>query len=313
MFNVISDPSEYRYPDEPSVICLGNFDGVHLGHQHVIQTMLRLAKEQSARSVLVTFDPHPGLVLNPAHKPFLLTSLGQRLELFREMGVDTCCVLPFSESFARLTANQFLDTVLWNGFSDIRAVVVGFNFHFGYQRQGTPQFLVDEGTKRGVNVCLVQPFKLSGQVVSSTEVRRYIQLGHLVAAQRLLGRFVTIWGEVIHGDGRGAGLGFPTANLKTSQEILPPLGVYVVKAHVKDESFWGVMNVGYRPTFVDANAPTAAVFEVHLFDFSGCLYGCELSVDVHYKLRDECKFSSADELAAQIAVDCKEAKAWIGS
>lgn len=286
------------------VICLGNFDGLHLGHQQVILRVLQEARSRGSEPVCVTFDPHPLWVLRPEHDPLLLMSTGQRLHFLEHLGLQTTCVLPFNKALSQKTAYAFVKDILLAG-PPVEAVIVGFNFYFGSGRKGTPEFLTTMLKENQSEAIILEPFRVEGEVVSSSRIRYLIQVGELDEAKVLLGRPVNIWGKVIPGSSRGTQLGYPTANLKTEQEILPPYGVYAVEVSWETLTYEGVMNLGYRPTFGDSKE---VAFEVHLFDFSGNLYGQMLSVNVLFKLRNEHKFSSEEELKHQIDKDCSVAQ-----
>jgi len=286
-------------------IALGNFDGVHLGHQALFGEARRLGVPAA-----FTFDPHPGKVLQPELAPKLITLLPRKLELFEQCGLAAAIVQPFSLEYARTTATQFEVSL----FDELAAahVVVGRDFTYGAGREGTVNDLRRAAMARGAQVQVIGPVAVDGVVVSSSKVREYILEGRAKAAQRLLGRYFDVDGTVVPGQGRGRGIGFPTANVDTPNELRPAPGVYAVRARIRSEaaaSPWmpGAANIGVKPTF----GGTEVTIEVHLLDFSGDLYGKELRVQFLDRLRPEQRFGSAAELAAQIRRDVEAARAVI--
>ncbi len=282
---------------------LGNFDGVHVGHQALLAEAKALGP-----AVAITFHPHPGKVLQPELAPKLITLLPRKLELLAEYGATATIVQPFTREYARTSPAQFeatlFDTV------GARAVVVGEDFTYGAARKGTVASLRAAAAARGAQVRVVAPVSLDGVVVSSTKVREYILEGRVSAAHRLLGRYFDLDGAVVPGHGRGRTIGVPTANVDTSNELRPAPGVYAVRARVVGEGGpWrgGAANIGVKPTFGGG----AVTIEVHLLDFEGDLYGKELRVQFVDRLRAEQRFASVSELAAQIKRDLEAARALV--
>lgn len=300
-------------PVRKTVVTIGMFDGVHVGHQRLIRTAIRLAARLHAASVVLTFDPDPQTVLAPRqHQPRLMP-LAARLRLMRALGVERIQVLPFTRAFSRLSAEQFVRAILVHR---LRAacVVVGDNFAFGRARRGNAEVLRSLGRRYGLRVVVVPPVMRGGAPVSSSRIRRLLEAGRIVEANRLLGRPAQLAGLVVRGDRRARRLGFPTANLRLSNELLPPRGVYHVQLELGGRGHEGVMNLGVRPTFTAAKLAHESarakqgfsrplVCEVHLIGFRGNVYGRSVTVHLLRRLRPERRFASAWALARQIRRD----------
>lgn len=283
-------------------ICLGNFDGVHLGHQALFAEAAR-----HGRVVALTFHPHPGKVLQPQLAPRLIVSQARKLELLATHGVEATIVQPFSVEYARTTPDAF-EAALFDGVG-AKTVVVGYDFTYGSKRAGTVQTLERAAQARGAQVKTVSAVALEGVVVSSSKVREYVLEGRVEAAARLLGRSFDLDGLVVPGAGRGRTIGFPTANIDTTNELRPAAGVYAVRVAVLGEAApqWhgGAANIGVKPTFGGGEV----TIEAHLFDFAGDLYGQRLRVQFLERLRPEKRFASASELSSQIGRDLEAARA----
>lgn len=282
----------------PVHLAIGVFDGVHLGHQAVI----RRATAQPGTAVVLTFDQHPERILRPGSHPLMLTSTRHRVEILRRLGLRHLLVLTFDREFSRLPAEQFVD-LLQRACRPLGSVAVGREWTFGHQGIGNVELL----RRMGVPVHAVEPVLVDGAPVSSTRVRRAIVEARLEEAMHLLGRPYSILGHVVEGRRLGSTLGFPTANLATENEQLPPAGVYLVQARIGDDLRPGVANLGLRPTLDEAQP--ALRLEVHLLDFSGDLYGAEMEVEFLSRLRDERRFASLDHLREAIQRDVAEARA----
>jgi riboflavin kinase/FMN adenylyltransferase len=285
-----------------SIVVIGNLDGIHRGHQAVLRQARALADRSSARLVVLTFDPHPAEVLHQKVKPRLCT-VARRVELLRENGADEVVVEPFTLELAALTPEEFARNLL-SARLHCSAVVVGENFRFGAHRAGDKSTLRELGRQIGFDVVAAEIASDEKGPFSSTRVRNAIAAGDLAEATRVLGRPHSISGVVEHGDKRGRTIGFPTANLGGVTEMLPPYGVYAVRAEA-GELRPGVMNLGVRPT-VDG---TKLRIEIHLFDFDGDLYEQPMRVHLTERVREERKFAGLDELKAQIAKDADAARA----
>lgn len=282
-----------------AAVCLGNFDGVHLGHQ----ALLRTAQAQG-RAAAFTFDPHPAKVLQPELGPHLITTRGRKLQLLAEAGAHDVVIQPFSLEFAKTPPERF-ESDLFDALG-VGHAVVGADFTYGAKRAGSVKTLIAAAQGRGARVHVVEPVTIDGIVVSSTRVRQFVLEGRVGAAAQLLGRPFDLEGVVVTGQGRGRGIGFPTANVDTPNELRPAPGVYAVRALVDGTTEWkgGAANIGVKPTFGGG----AVTIEVHLFDFSGDLYGKSLRVQFLDRLRAEQRFASAQELAQQIARDLEHAR-----
>jgi riboflavin kinase / FMN adenylyltransferase len=282
-------------------LALGNFDGVHVGHQALFTEARR-----HGVAAAFTFQPHPGKVLQPELAPKLITQLPRKLELFEACGLSAAVVQPFSREYARTPAGAFEEALL-DGLG-VKHLVVGSDFTYGTRRSGTVDTLVQAAQRRGAQVHKVAPVTVDGVVASSSRVREYILEGRVSAAQRLLGRPFDLDGTVVTGAGRGRGIGFPTANVDTQNELRPAPGVYAIRVLLKDEPahLWrpGAANIGVKPTF----GGSEVTIEAHLLDFSGDLYGKELRVQFLERLRAEQRFGSVAELTGQIKRDVEAAR-----
>jgi riboflavin kinase / FMN adenylyltransferase len=289
----------------PFVMAIGDFDGVHLGHQEVIKRAVQTGAQLMLPSAIMTFDPHPRQVMGNVRYEKVLSPLPVKLELLKQLGVDMTFVVRFDEDLMKVTPEEFVGQMLQP--LGINTVFVGFDFTFGYRGAGTPDTLCELAHGRFA-VEVVRPFYRNGLKVSSTQVRELLASGEMAEVSQLLGRPYSIRGTVIHGDARGRTIGFPTANVDVTEPyITPATGVYAVRVLLPDgRAFGGVMNIGYKPTFV-TNLPRPT-FEAHLFDYEGDLYGVELTVECLEYIRPERKFSSIDELVAQIQNDAQQAR-----
>ncbi|MCS7049321.1 MAG: bifunctional riboflavin kinase/FAD synthetase [Verrucomicrobiae bacterium] len=289
---------------------IGVFDGVHRGHQKVIARANATARERDAASVVVTFDPHPARVLQPASAPPLLTSTEHKLRLLSALGVDACMVLTFDRSLAETSAEDFVAQLRRN-IPGLERVCVGPNFRFGHQRRGDVELLVELGKELGFVAEEVPGERVGDELVSSTAIRRHVQAGRLDIAAAMLGRPFSILGTVVSGDQLGRHLGYPTANVDPHNEVMPPTGVYVVLAEHAGIRHGGMANIGTRPTVSDATGDLR--LEVHLFDFDRELYGDDLEIFFIQRLRDEQRFPSPDALRTQLQADERVARAILRS
>jgi len=302
-----SCPDRFASP----VITLGNFDGVHAGHQEILSRVVAQAKARGVDSVVITFYPHPTSVLAPDRAPAALAPLHDRLASIRDHGVDALVLQHFTAAFAALEAEEFIDRYLVERLG-ARKVIIGHSVNFGRRRGGSARTLEEAGRRHGFEVEVVGPVEVDGIAVSSTEVRNRLAAGEVALAARLLRRPYGVEGRVLVGDRRGRKLGFPTANLRPRLGPLVPNGVYAVRAAWTDRASGerheraGVANVGLNPTFGEGRQRT---LEPHLFDFDGDLYGERLHVSFVERLRGELKFSSVDALVEQIGKDAAAARA----
>ncbi len=287
-----------------SVVTIGNFDGVHRGHQEIFRQVIKMAKEQSALSVVITFNPHPLRVLRPDDRRFrLITTQDQKQALISESGIELLLVIPFSNKFASITAEQFVHTVL-HGYLGACFVVIGHDYAFGRNREGNELFLTRMGQKLGFGVFSLEPVGDADLLFSSSTVRRLVSSGDMSRATHILGRCHSIVGSVIHGREIGRSLGFPTANIDVKNELIPCDGVYAVWVSVNDELLMGACSIGVNPTF-DGGGHTVEVF---LFDFEADLYGQNLVIHFVNRLRDVVNFPDVDALISQISTDVARAR-----
>ena len=304
-----------RYPDAPrpahwtqTVLALGNFDGVHRGHDKLIDRVRRRARELHATAAVLTFDPHPPRVVRPDKAPPLLMTIEQKLDRMAAAGMDGAAVVHFTRELSRWEPETFVHRVLVEWLS-IAEVWVGANFLFGRDRSGNFSLLRALGARYGFRVEKITPVRYKDFVVSSTRIRRLIGSGEVDEAGALLGHHYFIDGEVVPGAGRGQAHGVPTANLRTANEVMPPDGVYATTVTIDGGIHPAVTNVGRRPTF---ETDGERVVETHLFDFAEDLYGRRIRLAFVQRLRDERAFPDAGALRRQIAADCDQARALFG-
>lgn len=287
------------------VATIGNFDGVHLGHQAVLGQLAERANELGLPLTVVTFEPQPQEYFCPDQSPPRLTRLREKVQALRRYAVDRLLVLRFDRAFSQQSPDEFIHNLLVNGLG-VKYLVVGDDFRFGKDRAGDFALLQAAGRQHGFEVVHMHTFVLDGERVSSTRVRAALAVGDLNGAEKLLGRVYRMSGRVAHGDKKGRDLGFPTANIHLHRMATPLRGVFAVELFgVSGEPLAGVANLGTRPT-VDG---LRTLLEVHLFDFAGDIYGTQVHVEFLHKLRDERRFASFDELKAQIALDAQQARA----
>ncbi len=287
-----------------AVLAMGNFDGVHRGHQAVIAAAIARARGLGQPAGVLTFEPHPRDFFNPGEPLFRLTDEAAKLRLLAANGLDGTVVLTFDAALASLTAEDFVARILVGRFA-VSGVVIGFNFHFGKNRTGSPDFLAAQGRKYGFAVDVVAPFELNGRPVSSGPIRDALAAARLDDAAALLGFPWFVSGEVRHGDKRGRELGFPTANLSLDAACGLRHGVYAVRVGLGDRRYDGVANFGRRPMFDSG----VVLLEVFLFDFAGDLYGRQIDVAFIEWIRDEAAFGSVDELVRAMNDDAAKARA----
>jgi len=291
-------------PFENACVTIGNFDGVHLGHQQLFAEVVGKAREKQGCSAVVTFDPHPLRVLRP-DGILLISTIGQKIEQIDKAGIDHLVIIPFDRSFASTTAEQFVQKILLDTIG-MTELVVGYDYAFGKGRSGDTEFLKQQGRMRGFPVTVVEAFHKNDLLVSSTQIRNLVAEGRMVDARSLLGRPYQIRGVVQVGKKRGGSeIGWPTANLRVNEEdLVPRIGVYAVQVICEDVCYGGVLNIGYNPTFGDQKL----VAETHIFDFNKDIYGKPIKLNLLKFLRDEKKFRGISDLAEQIGRDATEAK-----
>jgi riboflavin kinase/FMN adenylyltransferase len=305
---LIHDLDDLRSPLRNPVLTIGNFDGVHRGHLALFDMVKERAKSVNGQSAVMTFEPHPIKVMKPGNGPLLITPTEQKLKLIQEAGIDVIICLPFTKAFSVISAQDFVVDILVQRIG-IKEIVVGYDYTFGHGRRGGIQLLKKMGDKFGFRVHVVEQVRVGGTLVSSTSIRNLVQEGKLADAKKLLGRDYQICGTVVKGKGRGGKLlGFPTANLKLIDELTPKTGVYAVKVFINGQTYDGVTNIGYNPTFGNSQFSV----ETHILDFSGDLLGKTLRVSFVERLRDEKTYDSVNALSDQIRTDVLRAREIFG-
>ncbi len=294
-----------------SVLTVGTFDGVHLGHAEIFRLVKSIADENDYSSLVVTFDPHPRTVVSKDYKLNLLNTFSEKIELLTEFGIDYLVVINFTREFAEQSSEEFIKNYLIDKLS-LKHFVIGHDHKFGKDRLGNEAKLREYGKKYGFSVSAVEAVYLDNTLISSTNIRKLLNEGKLNEANKLLGRNYKFTGKVVSGSTRGKLLGFPTANISTENKykMIPLKGVYAVKCQLKEDIIYGVMNIGTRPTFEEDGK---LVIEVHLFDFNNDIYGEELHIELVRRIRDEVKFNSKEELIYQIEKDKKKAIQILGT
>ncbi|MEW5736319.1 MAG: bifunctional riboflavin kinase/FAD synthetase [Thermodesulfobacteriota bacterium] len=294
-------------PFPGAVITIGNFDGVHIGHQALFHTVLEKAEASKGTALAMTFEPHPLKLFKKSEAPPLITMLPQKIELIEKTGIDALIVVPFTPEFAKTPARTFVSDILMSRLG-VSTLVVGPDYSFGRGREGNVESLAKLSGELAFTLSVVpwiEALAPNGERISSTRIRDLVQKGLVEEARRLLGRDYQVRGTVIHGHNRGGRLlGFPTANLAPEDELIPAFGVYAVTVEIAGRMHQGVANVGKNPTFGD----DAASIEAHILDFSGDLYGSPIKLNFVARLRGEKKFSGVEELKEQIAKDIRRAR-----
>jgi riboflavin kinase/FMN adenylyltransferase len=296
--------ARYGATGRGSVLAIGNFDGIHLGHQAILRGVTLRATESGAVATALTFDPPPRRVLRPESAPQRLSTNVQRMEWFGVGGLETAVVMPFTMELARLSPEDFVVEILLRDLH-VRVVLVGENFRFGHRQAGDVKLLRELGMRYGFDVVVIPPVIYRGEIVSSTAIRKAVSAGNVTHAARLLGRPFVLTGEVLSGTGTGRRFTFPTLNLAPEQELLPARGVYITRTLLEGQtkSRRSVTNIGMRPTFNGS----ALTVETHLLDYSGEVQAKPIEVRFWKRLREEKKFTGPEELRAQIAKDIASA------
>ncbi len=296
---------------QAAALTIGNFDGLHRGHQVVIDRLVEYARSQSIPSAVITFDPHPGSILatygEPANRPII--SLDRKLDMLGQRGVDMALVLDFDLEFSRVTAEDFLSRVIAAHFKPLR-IIIGYDHHFGYGRQGDAEFLRRRAEEFGYSVEVIEGVTVAGRMVSSSAIRQLLLEGRCEEAEQLLGWIYEITGRIVRGVGRGARLQYPTANLEPDEppQLLPRDGVYVVSAEIDRSTAFGMGNIGTRPTFGEQKR----TIEAHFFEPPRPdLYNHRIALRFHHRLRDEQRFENALDLKKQLQQDEKASLNWI--
>jgi len=296
---ILSSSADKRIDLRRPIVTVGSFDGVHLAHRAILQVLNSRAKEVDGTSLVVTFEPHPRVFLDPQEAPLLLTSKGEKLAILDDLSLDAVYLLPFNSGLAKMGAEQFVEKVLHNRLNTCE-VVIGHDHHFGKGRRGGLATLQELGALWGFQVTALDPVLHHGQPISSTRIRRSLLAGDVKPAAEMLGYQYRLAGNVVQGDGRGRSLNYPTANLKVpARKLIPENGVYAVSSCRDGPNSHGLLNIGHRPTFGGRDR----LVEIHFFDFDDTLYGKEIEIQFVDKIRDEIKFSNSAELTRQIRKD----------
>jgi riboflavin kinase/FMN adenylyltransferase len=311
----MSSSVRWAYPpgipgDRGTVATVGTFDGVHLGHWSVLEEINRRASETGRRSVLVTFDPHPLRIVRPEHAPPLLTTPVEKKEILAESGLDYAVFISFTAALSRYEPRRFVEEILIARLG-VEELVIGYDHGFGRDRSGDPETLMAIGAELGFAVDVVAPVQAEEKPVSSSRIRRAIGAGDMADARSCLGRHYSVRGVVVRGEGRGRGLGFPTANLRVAErdKLIPPQGIYAVRAVLRSGTYRGALHLGPRPTF-KGSPPT---IELHVLDFDSDIYGEDVRVDFVEYLREIRPFASVEALVEQMREDVDAARAAIDS
>lgn len=281
-----------------SVLTLGNFDGVHLGHQYIFQKVIETSKKLKATSIVYTFEPHPLKLLQPYRFFPLITTIEEKKNVIEKIGIDILICERFTQEFALKTPNDFVKEILHDCLK-AEVIIVGPDYRFGIKREGNAELLKNLGKELGIETVILDNIKLDGIEVRSTTIRNYIQQGMVKEASRLLGRYYSLEGVVIKGKGRGKSLGVPTANLKPKKELYPSSGIFAVWVFFQNERFEGVLNIGTNPTFKEQELS----LEVHIIDFDSEIYGETIKIEFVAKIRDEKIFPDPSALVGQIHRD----------
>ncbi|PDH46319.1 MAG: riboflavin biosynthesis protein RibF [Flavobacteriales bacterium MED-G15] len=296
---VVENIFEYQ-PSKASILTIGTFDGVHVGHRKIIADMVATAKKENLCTTLLTFFPHPRMVLQKDSNIKMIDTLEEKIQIFENLGVEVLIVQPFTKEFSRMTAIEFTRDILVNSLK-ISKLVIGYDHRFGRNREATVDDLRNFGLDYGFSVSEIPAQDIESIAVSSTKIRNAITSGAIKLANKFLSRSFNLSGTVVRGDELGRKIGYPTANLKIEEDykLKPQNGVYLVKAKLENETYFGMMNVGVRPTVAGKNTQ----IETYFFDFSGDLYDQKITLELLDKIREEKKFDSLEKLKNQLDAD----------
>lgn len=287
--------------NDNTIITLGTFDGIHLGHKEIIEAVVQKAAKFGSRSLLITFSPHPRKVISVGNEIKLLSTLSEKKKIIETFGIDSLLVIQFTKEFSQQTPEEFVDKYLISGIG-VKEIVIGYDHHFGKGRGGDIEILKKKGEERGFKVTAVPEYRTDDIIVSSTKIRKALIAGDIAKANKMLGRFYSFEGVVVPGDKRGRELGFPTANLLIENEdkLLPAIGIYAAECIIQDEKHNALLSIGSRPTFHEAGD---IIPEVYIIEFNKQIYNHTVKVNVVERIRGEEKFSSAEELVKQMKKD----------
>jgi riboflavin kinase/FMN adenylyltransferase len=306
---IIRGIDQLRRVFQNPVVTLGNFDGVHLGHQKIFNRIKEEASRTHGEAIVITFDPHPLKVLSPQRCPALLTPFRKKMMLIEQSEIKTVLCIDFSLPFAELSPQEFFNKILVEKVK-ARKIVIGYNYHFGKRQRGDIETLKELAAPFQIGVEVIEPLKVGQAIVSSSKIRELIKHGKVAEASKYLGRDYLVMGKVMEGFKRGHGLGFPTANLELSEELYPQGGVYAVEVVWKNQRLRGLANIGTNPTFSPSRERKASPLslEVHILNFEREIYGDEIQVHFKQRIRDEIRFESTSQLIDQIKKDVQWAK-----
>ena len=299
---------EYQEKKHVTILTIGTFDGVHIGHQKIIERLNQIKSKNGDRSTILTFFPHPRKILNQGNEIKWLNTMEEKAQLLDKFGLDHLIIEPFTKGYSELTAIDFVKNILVDQLS-IKSLVIGYDHQFGKNREGNFEQLKEYGKIYNFDVEKITAQEIEDVSVSSTKIRIAIENGDIKKANKYLGYHYLLTGDIVKGQGLGRKLNFPTINLHIKEEykLIPKTGVYIVKTSLDQKVFFGIMNIGFRPTVNGKNK----TIEVHLLDFTGDLYGENMQIEVLKRLRDEQKFSGLDTLILQIKKDEVAARKWI--
>ena len=300
--NIFTEIEKIKNCDD-CVLTIGSYDGLHRGHQDIIKTLTSTAAAKNKKSALITFDPHPRHVLDNNKKLSLIISMKQKIFLLEKLGIDILLVIPFTKEFSHMKAENFMDNVIMKYFSP-SGIVIGYDHHFGYKREGSPEFLQEYANRRGINIDIINAVADDKVVLSSTHIRDLISNGFVRRASFELGWVYGFYAKVVHGSGRGKDLEFPTANIVAIEknQLMPKTGVYLARGRVNDDFIVGMCNFGTRPTFNEREL----VMEINFFTSSlDDIYNREIYIEFLERIRDEKKFDNPDQLVQQLHQDKK--------
>ena len=295
---------------EKTIVTIGTFDGIHIGHQKILKNLIRTANNEGKKSVLLTFFPHPRMVLQKENKILLLNTIKEKSSLLEKMGLDYLIIHPFSREFSRLTALDFVRDILVNKLNTSR-LIIGYDHHFGKNREGNIHQLKEYSLLYDFKVEEIPAQDIDDVSVSSTKIRTALKDGNLKTANNYLGYHYMLNGTVVSGKKLGGTIGFPTANLEIKEpyKLVPKTGVYIIKTHINTVLYTGIMNIGFNPTVLGKHQ----TIEAHLFDFNEDLYGKEIMIEFIYFLREEHKFESVEELVVQLNIDKENAISYLSN
>lgn len=298
--NVFRNIDEINF-DKKTVLTLGTFDGIHLGHQQIIKKVIECSEDKKLRNMIITFHPHPRKVINPEMQLKLLTTTEEQINILEKQGVQNLLIINFTKEFSQLTPGEFIKNYLVDKIG-LSSIVIGYDHHFGKGRGGDIEFLLASGENYDFEVLQIQPFIIDNEPVSSTKIRTALEVGDINKVNKMLGRYYSFSGVVVEGDKRGRELGYPTANIKLYDEekMLPQIGIYAVLVEIDGIKHKALLSIGRRPTFYNDGK---IVPEVYIYNFNNDIYGKEIKINLIQKLRGEEKFNSAEELIRQMNID----------